>query len=135
MNRRERYHVDAVRFHRSLGPSAIRITSWGIISETYTWLRYHTGYRQAERWLRVDEVLESRGSLEVVFPSASTELESRRILSRFADQDLSYVDGFSLHILRSRGDIDAVFAFDHHLTLAGVPVFPSPLSYSDSRTE
>ncbi|HEY6410087.1 MAG TPA: hypothetical protein VIY29_21735, partial [Ktedonobacteraceae bacterium] len=33
---------------------------------------------------------------------------------------------------QSRPDIDAIFAFDHHLTLAGIPVLPGPLKRSVS---
>jgi predicted nucleic acid-binding protein len=55
------------------------------------------------------------------------EMGIRRNLSRFQDQDLSYVDALSLYVVQSRGDIDAIFAFDHHLALAGLPVFPGPL--------
>jgi predicted nucleic acid-binding protein len=58
------------------------------------------------------------------------EVEIRRNLSRFPDQELSYVDALSLHIVQSRRDFDAIFAFDHHLALAGIPVFPGPLGRS-----
>lgn len=124
INRNDQRHGAAVRFHRSLNLSVRRVTTWGIVGETYTWLRYHAGYRPAERWLHEQASLEEQAALEVVFPTPSAEAGVRRILSRFADQGLSYVDAFSLSILENRGDIDAVFAFDHHLGLTGVPVFP-----------
>jgi predicted nucleic acid-binding protein len=124
INRDERRHGAAAEFHRSLGKEVTRVTSWGIVGETYTWLRYHTGYRSAERWLHEEAELQERGVLEVVYPTAQTESGVRRTLSRFADQDLSYIDAFSLHIVQARGDIDAIFAFDHHLSLYGIPVLP-----------
>jgi len=127
LDRNERYHQDAVRFHRSLDPSATRVITWAIISETYTWLRYHSGYQQAERWLQQEAALEGQGVLDVVYPAMEMEVGVRRNLSRYSDQDLSYADALSLYVVQSRGDIDAVFAFDHHLALVGAPVFPGPL--------
>jgi predicted nucleic acid-binding protein len=127
MNRNERYHEAAVQFHRCLDPATVRVITWGILSETYTWLRYHSGYRAAERWLHEEAALESQGVLEVVFPTTAMETGIRRNLSRFQDQDLSYIDALSLYVVQSRGDIDAIFAFDHHLALTSVPVFPGPL--------
>ena len=37
------------------------------------------------------------------------------------------VDAFSIALIQSRPDIDAVFAFDHHMALAGIPVLPGTL--------
>lgn len=124
INRDERRHEAAVTFQRSLAEGVAWVTSWGIVSETYTWLRYHTGYRSAERWLHEHAGLTERGILEVVYPTVGMESGIRRTLSRFADQDLSYVDACSLNVVQSREDIDAVFAFDHHLSLYGASVLP-----------
>jgi len=120
MNGNERHHAAAVEVHRRLSPSTLRVTSWGVVAETYTWIRYHIGARDALRWLHLKETLERQGSLEVVFPEISSDVSVLRILDRFADQDLSYVDAFSILLMQSRPDIDAVFAFDHHLSLAGL---------------
>jgi uncharacterized protein len=127
MNRKERHHVDAVAFHKSLAPLTLRITTWGIVSETFTWIRYHVGSREASRWLASKEVLERQGLLQVVFPDPLMEVGVRKVIDRFHDQDLSYVDAFSIALIQSRPDIDAIFAFDHHMTLAGLPVLPGPL--------
>lgn len=109
--------------HHELG-RAPRITSWGIIAETYTWLRYHVGYRAASRWLDETAALEARGVLNVIYPDATSEAGIRRTLTRFADQDLSYVDAFTLVAVETHGRVGAIFAFDHDLTLAGLPVVP-----------
>lgn len=130
MNRNERYHEPAVHFQRSLDPLVARLTTWGVVSETYTWLRYHLGFRQAETWLHQEAELEDRGLLEVIFPAPSMEVGIRRNLGRFSDQDLSYVDALSLYVVQTRREIDAIFAFDHHLSLVGVPVLPGPVSQS-----
>ena len=44
--------------------------------------------------------------------------------------DTSYVDACSLALVQSHPDIDVIFAFDHHLTLAGIPVLPGLLDRS-----
>ncbi len=128
MNKNERHHTAALAFHKSLNPMTLRITSWGIVSETFTWVRYHVGSREAIRWLTLKEALEHQGFLQVVFPNPEMELGVRKVIDRFQDQALSYVDAFSIALIQSRPDIDAVFAFDHHMTFAGLPVLPGPLS-------
>jgi len=128
MNKDERHHAAAVLFHKSLNPVTLRITTWGIVSETFTWIRYHIGGQEATKWLALKETLERRGVLQVIFPDAQMELGVRKIIERFRDQRLSYVDAFSIALIQSRPDIDAIFAFDHHMTLAGLPVLPGVLN-------
>jgi len=130
MNSNERHHTAAVSFHKSLTPMTLRITAWGIVSETFTWIRYHIGYREASQWLTLKDSLEDQGFLQVVCPDHQMEIGVRKVISRFHDQQLSYVDAFSLALIQSRPDIDAIFAFDHHMTLAGIPVLPGFLDRS-----
>jgi uncharacterized protein len=130
MNSNERNHTVAVNFHKSLSPMTLRITTWGIVSETYTWIRYHIGFREASRWLTLKDSLEDQGFLQVVCPDHQMEIGVRKVIIRFHDQQLSYVDAFSLALIQSRPDIDAIFAFDHHMSLAGIPVLPGLLDRS-----
>lgn len=51
VSQKEQHHTAAVTFHQSLNPSTLRITTWGIVSETFTWILYHIGQRGASRWL------------------------------------------------------------------------------------
>jgi uncharacterized protein len=131
MNSNDRHHTAAVNFHKSLTPMTLRITTWGIVSETYTWIRYHIGYREASRWLTLKDSFEDQGFLQVVCPDHQMEIGVRKVISRFQDQQLSYVDAFSLALIQSRPDIDAIFAFDHHMSLAGIPVLPGLLGRSN----
>lgn len=41
-----------------------------------------------------------------------------------------FVDTSTLALIRTRPDINAIFAFDHHMALAGLPVLPGPLNAS-----
>lgn len=131
MNSNERHHLAAVTFHKSLAPMTLRITSWGIVSETYTWIRYHIGEREASRWLDVKDAMENQGFLQIIYPDPQMEAGVRKVIGRYHDQKLSYVDAFSIALIQSRPDIDAVFAFDHHMTLAGIPVLPGLLDGSN----
>ena len=110
----------------------LRITSWGIVSETYTWIRYHIGEREASRWLAVKDAMENQGFLQTIYPDPQMEAGVRKVIGRYHDQKLSYVDAFSIALIQSRPDIDAVFAFDHHMALAGIPVLPGLLDGSNS---
>src|SRR5260370_513667 len=112
MNSNERHHAAAVTFHKSLAPMTLRITSWGIVSETFTWIRYHIGAREASRWLTVKETMENQGFLQVIYPDSQMEAGVRKVIGRYHDQKLSYVDAFSIALIQSRPDIDAVFAFE-----------------------
>jgi uncharacterized protein len=125
-NARDQFHAQAVALHRSLGPQVTRITTWGIVSETYTWIRYHRSYREAESWLHGIAALRERRVLLPIYPTEANDAGIDRILSRYSDQTLSYVDAFTLY-LATRSEFDAIFAFDHHMALAGVPVLPSPV--------
>ena len=131
MNSNERHHLAAVTFHKSLAPMTLRITSWGMVSETYTWIRYHIGEREASRWLDVKDAMENQGFLQIIYPDPQMEAGVRKVIGRYYDQKLSYVDAFSIALIQSRPDIDAVFAFDHHMTLAGIPVLPGLLDGSN----
>src|SRR5947209_9838196 len=86
MNSNERYHTIAVTFHKSLASTTLRITSWGIVSETYTWIRYHIGEREAARWLTVKDAMENQGFLQILYPDAEMEVGVRRVIQRFHDQ-------------------------------------------------
>ena len=71
MNTNERHHTAAVTFHKSLAPMTLRITNWGIVSETFTWIRYHIGDREAARWLTVKDAMENQGFLQIIYPDSA----------------------------------------------------------------
>src|SRR5260370_33685328 len=130
MNSSERHHAAAVAFHKSLAPMTLRITTWGIVSETFTWIRYHIGYREASRWLSLKDSLENQVFLQVVYPDSQIELGVRKVIDRFLYQHLSYVDAFSIVLIQSRPCMDVIFHFDYVMTLAGLPVLPGLLDRS-----
>lgn len=125
---KDAFFQDASAFYRRLSPAVQQFTSWAVISESYTWLRYHLDVDKALEWLRRLEDAENSGILHVIYPDRDLDVRTRRLAYHFRDQSLSYTDAFTLAALQSRPDIEAVFAFDHHMGLAGLPVLPGPVA-------
>jgi uncharacterized protein with PIN domain len=66
VDERDSYHQDAKSFYMSLPRSVKLITSILVISETYTWLRYHADHDMATRFLTIIDRAEKDNSLKVV---------------------------------------------------------------------
>jgi archaellum biogenesis ATPase FlaH len=60
-------------------------TSNYIISETYTWLRYHTASQNAFVFLETIERLQSEGRLLVIYAGQELEEKARQLLRRYRD--------------------------------------------------
>lgn len=116
------HHGTALSVWNPVAEQMVQFTTWGIVSETYTWLRVKAkDDRVASRWLDQVEAAESMGYLQVIWPDPATDRLARSILRRFSDTKLSYVDATSLAVLQMYSEIDSVFCFDEHLSLVGIP--------------
>lgn len=124
VDRNDIAHRQAMEFYRVLSPTTRRVTSLSVVGESFTWIKYNLGGDQAKEWLGYVEEATEKSLLEIIYPEQNVDLKARRLIYRFDDQPISYTDALTLAILQSRPDIDAVFAFDHHLALAGLPVLP-----------
>ncbi len=100
-----------------------KVTTSLVISETYTWLRYHIGFQSAvtfwERMLE-DEV---RGQISIFRPDRELEERALLLARRFADLPLSLTDAVSFAVIRENR-IHAVFGFDRHFLLLGCQLLP-----------
>ena len=116
-------HADAASFYKDLPRGLRRTTTQAIVGECYTFFRYHFGFRQAVRWL--DYLGEARKSsrLAIIFSDRSDAERCEDLLRRFDDQALSYADALSL-VVAERCGAGAIFGFDHHLGLTGIPLLP-----------
>jgi len=121
----DRHHAAAAALVRELGAGLARVTTWGVVSEAYTWMRYHLSGPHAQRWLQVLQASASNGTTQIIYPDADLDAACQRQLQRLSDQKLSYVDGLSLAVLQTTPNIDAVFGFDGHMALGGVAVIPA----------
>ena len=106
-------HQVTQAFYKALNKRTSLITSLTVVSETYTWLRYHGSYDLASRFLGIIERSEETGDLKVILPDEETKSKTHAILKNYQDQDLSYSDAMSFVILESMG-IDDVFSYDSH---------------------
>lgn len=119
----DRLHREAVEFYRSMPPGVSRLTTAAVVGETYTFLRYRAGRVPALRWL--DHIEDAIGThhLRLVYPDEALDRATRKVLRRYADQELSYADALTLVVLEQES-IDFVFGFDHHLALTGRVLVP-----------
>lgn len=83
-DRSDRHHPDAVLFSQQLGPRPERLTSWGVVAEAYTWLRYHGSASRAAAWLSAFERLCAAGETRMVFPDGGLDALCRRKLLKFS---------------------------------------------------
>jgi hypothetical protein len=111
-------------FYKSLTKRTIPlITSLIVISETYTWLRYHVSFDSAVRFLGIIERSEKAGFLKIILPDDDMKGKTHAILKKYQDQDLSYADAMSFVILEDMS-IDDVFSFDAHFYIVKRTLWP-----------
>jgi uncharacterized protein len=85
-------------------------TSNLVVAESYTLIRYRAGHATAMTFLRS---LRSSQRVERLMSDADIELAAEKVLQRYDDQDLSFVDAVSFALMRRHG-IDTAFGFDRH---------------------
>ncbi|HVC34119.1 MAG TPA: type II toxin-antitoxin system VapC family toxin [Chloroflexota bacterium] len=110
------HHSSAVRCVRGLLDERRTLATTNYVaSETYTLLRVRLGFVASQEFLR-----RIRGSAfaQRVFVPEPWEEAAEDLLSRYDDQDLSYVDATSFVTMRRLG-IQEAFAFDHHFAILG----------------
>ncbi len=124
IDERDPLHKASQAFYKSLTKRIIPLlTSLMVVSETYTWLRYHVSYDSAARFLGIIERSEKAGILKVILPDDDMKVKIHAILKKYRDQDLSYTDATSFVILESM-DIDDVFSFDSHFYITKRTLWP-----------
>lgn len=118
----DRRHEEAVACWRDLARERERcFTSNFVLNETFTLLARRAGYAfAAERALNI---LSSR-ALTVLRTGKEEELAAVALLSKFADQSVSFTDCASFVLMR-RGRIRRAFTFDRHFAAAGFSLWPA----------
>jgi predicted nucleic acid-binding protein len=121
----DRYHDEATRYLESLPASVARVTSQAVAAEAYTWLRYKRGHRVAATWLDVLDSSRAEQRLMTIYHDEVDGENAEMLLRRYRDQALSYVDALTLASAQ-RYNVGAIFGFDRHLALTGIPLLPGP---------
>lgn len=123
VDERDFYHQDARSFYISLEKGINLITSLLVISETYTWLRYHASHGLATRFLTIIDRAEKAGVLKIILTNPDIKNKTHAVLQNYHDQDLSYTDAVSFVILEAMG-IQDVFGFDSHFYIINRNLWP-----------
>ena len=118
-------HEVAISFLRKVLKShIIQITTNLILSETYTFLRYHAHFELALRFIEQAKKAEKKGDLLVVYAEPVLEDKAVNILKKFHDQDISFVDALSIAYLEIDDTVKDIFTFDHHFRISGRNILP-----------
>ncbi len=104
-------------FKAMVAGRVVQVTSNLVISETYTFIRYNVNYRTALRFLESIKEAENTSFLQVVYSTPEIEREALRLIKKYSDQAIPYVDAVSFVILEQQTDIKDVFTFDSHFFL------------------
>jgi predicted nucleic acid-binding protein len=100
--------------------SAILCTTWDVISETITLLRYRRGFREALAFLT-----EIRPQLHVVNYGESVRKEAEQIFRRYGrDHRLSFCDAISFVVVSALLEHIPCLAFDEDFRTLGLSVIP-----------
>lgn len=117
------YHEGAVNFYRSHRNKCRLFTSNYIISETYTWLRYHTSPYHGFSFLETVKKLQSKGRLSLIYAGQDLEDKIEQLLRQHRDLVLSYPDA-ATGVIVTEFNIPQIFGFDSHLAIFGKAVLP-----------
>lgn len=123
VDERDPLHQETRTFYTSLTKHTRLLTSLMVVSETYTWLRYHAGSNLAIRFLEITEKAEKTGFLKVIIPDEDVKNNAHAVLRKYLDQDLSYVDAVSFVILEAM-KIKDIFGFDAHFYIIKRNLWP-----------
>lgn len=118
-------HNAAVNYLKEvLKNHTIQITTNLILSETYTFLRYHAHFELALQFIKQAKKAEKKGQLLVVYSEPVLEDKAINILKKYFDQDISFVDAVSIAYLEIDDTVKDVFTFDRHFQISGKNILP-----------
>ncbi|GGK09171.1 hypothetical protein GCM10007063_34540 [Lentibacillus kapialis] len=112
---KDQYHKESQEIAISLKNCEL-ILSDPVITETYTLLRYRSGFPIARHFL--ESVMDDNQFIiaEVTSPIRKNTL---RLLNDFNDHKISYCDALSVAIMKEH-HIQKIFSFDHHFEVMGM---------------
>jgi len=122
-NKKDQYHEVAKEFYLSIPEYVELYTSYLVISESFTWLRYHLGSYIAFQFIGALEKASTIQSVKIVYPDAYADNLTRKYLQRFKDQILSYSDAAGFAICEQL-KINNIFGFDKDFYIAKKSLWP-----------
>ncbi len=113
-----RHALAAQTYLRLLKSPIGLVTTLLVVAETQIWLRRRASAEAAFAFL--ENVNESQ-RIEVIYPDDRLEIEAKRLLRRYADQDFSFTDAISFACMERHGLTEA-FTYDRHFAMAGYTI-------------
>ena len=94
LSKKEKKHMEANTFFRYIiEKNIIQITTNLIISETYTFLRYHENHHISYRFLESIRRAEKAGFLLIIYSCSTIEKKAMEILKKFNMDKHFYITG------------------------------------------
>ncbi|WP_164669913.1 type II toxin-antitoxin system VapC family toxin [Virgibacillus doumboii] len=112
---KDQYHKES-REIASLLKNYELVLSDPVITETYTLLRYRSGFPIACRFL---ELVMEEDNFSIAEVTPSIRKNTLGLLNNFSDHKISYCDALSVAIMKDQ-HIPRVFSFDYHFEIMGV---------------
>jgi len=124
INDSDKYHSEAKSHYLQLLKRRTNfLTSNYVLAETYTWLRYHAGYRYAIRFHEMMTAAEKLGNLKILWIDRAIADTAWEIFERYSDQLFSFTDCTSF-VLARHAKVNEVFAFDDDFVTMGFMMRP-----------
>lgn len=114
-NVKDQYHKESREIASTLKNSELIISN-PVINETYTLLRYLTGFAVARDFL---ESVMKEDDFKIVQVTLSIRKNTLRLLNNFSDHKISYCDALSVAIMKEQ-HIQRVFSFGYHFEIMGM---------------
>jgi predicted nucleic acid-binding protein len=92
-----------------------------VVAEALKLIAWYGGQLKA---ITVGKQILSSSEIRVLRSGSVEELQAIRFMQQFADQNLGFVDGVSMILMRQRR-LTTVFGFDKHFELAGFKLWPA----------
>jgi predicted nucleic acid-binding protein len=120
LNARDHYHPRAVEISKQVGALGAEVcTTWDVVVETVTVLRYRAGFDLAKLFITKAPV-----DLTILHPlEAERELAIKVFLQRSRERELSLCDALSYAIVSTRLDWAPCLSFDADFAALGLTVF------------
>lgn len=116
-------HVRAARFYRDIGRGIRLLTTNLVLSESYTWLRYHSTHEHAVRLERTISSAVRTRRLALSWVTPSVHERAWAVFEQYSVPRFSFCDCTSFIAARDEG-VDFVFGFDSDFRVMGFLLQP-----------
>ncbi|NLT71639.1 MAG: PIN domain-containing protein [Verrucomicrobiaceae bacterium] len=120
-SKRDQYHKEGATTFKGLQNRQVHLaTSIPVIYETLTFLTREVGPETA---IEAGRQIFGWKSLCLIRPDADDENKALKIMEKFSDHPIGFVDCLSFVLIR-RHRIDTAFTFDRHFAIVGFATLP-----------